>query len=133
MPLSLPLLSRLTSVILEQVERFRNLEMQRLVSQAELRALQSQINPHFLFNALNTLYGIIPREASGARKTVLNLAEIFRYFLQSERSFIQLSEELEIVKSVVLPEVNPAVMPVIALLVLLLSSKGSVGLVPPRT
>jgi hypothetical protein len=92
-------LSRLTTVILEQVERFRNLEMQRLVSQAELRALQSQINPHFLFNALNTLYGIIPRDASGARKTVLNLAEIFRYFLQSERSFIQLSEELEIVKA----------------------------------
>jgi two-component system, LytTR family, sensor kinase len=92
-------LSRLTTMILEQVERFRNLEMQRLVSQAELRALQSQINPHFLFNALNTLYGIIPREASGARKTVLNLAEIFRYFLQSERSFIPLSEELEIVKA----------------------------------
>lgn len=92
-------LSRLTTVILEQVERFRNLEMQRLVSQAELRALQSQINPHFLFNALNTLYGIIPRDASGARKTVLNLAEIFRYFLQSEKSFIQLSEELEIVKA----------------------------------
>jgi len=92
-------LSRLTTMILEQVERFRNLEMQRLVSQAELRALQSQINPHFLFNALNTLYGIIPRDASGARKTVLNLAEIFRYFLQSERSFIPLSEELEIVKA----------------------------------
>ena len=92
-------LCRLTTVILEQVERFRSLEMQRLVSQAELRALQSQINPHFLFNALNTLYGIIPRDASGARKTVLNLAEIFRYFLQSERSFIPLSEELEIVKA----------------------------------
>lgn len=92
-------LSRLTTVILEQVERFRSLEMQRLVSQAELRALQSQINPHFLFNALNTLYGIIPRDASGARKTVLNLAEIFRYFLQSERSFIPLSEELEIVRA----------------------------------
>jgi len=92
-------LSRLTSMIVEQVERFRNLEMQRLVSQAELRALQSQINPHFLFNALNTLYGIIPRDATGARKTVLNLAEIFRYFLQSERSFIPLSEELEIVKA----------------------------------
>jgi two-component system LytT family sensor kinase len=92
-------LSRLTTMILEQVERFRSLEMQRLVSQAELRALQSQINPHFLFNALNTLYGIIPRDATGARKTVLNLAEIFRYFLQSERSFIPLSEELEIVKA----------------------------------
>jgi LytS/YehU family sensor histidine kinase len=92
-------LSRLTAAIVEQVERFRNSEMQRLVSQAELRALQSQINPHFLFNALNTLYGIIPREALGARKTVLNLSEIFRYFLQSERTFIRLSEELEIVKA----------------------------------
>jgi two-component system LytT family sensor kinase len=92
-------LSRLGAVILEQVERFRNSEMQRLVSRAELRALQSQINPHFLFNALNTLYGIIPREASGARKTVLHLADIFRYFLQSERTFIRLSEELEIVKA----------------------------------
>src|ERR1035438_6560765 len=61
-------------------------EMNRLVSQAELRALQSQINPHFLFNALNTLYGTIPREANGARHMVLNLAEIFRYFLQSDRT-----------------------------------------------
>ena len=92
-------LSRLTAVILEHVERIRKLEMYRLVSQAELRALQSQINPHFLFNALNTIYGIIPREATGARKTVLNLADIFRYLLRPENSFIQLSEELEIVKA----------------------------------
>src|SRR5437588_10289043 len=92
-------LSRLTAAILAQVERFRNSEMQRLVSQAELRALQSQINPHFLFNALNTLYGIIPREASGARRTVMNLAEIFRYSLQNDRALIALSEELEIVKA----------------------------------
>ncbi|MGH9662818.1 MAG: sensor histidine kinase, partial [Bryobacteraceae bacterium] len=92
-------LSRLTAVIREQAERFRNSEMRRLVSQAELRALQSQINPHFLFNALNTLYGIIPREAPGARNTVLQLAEIFRYFLQSDKNFIRLSEELEIVKA----------------------------------
>jgi signal transduction histidine kinase len=92
-------LSRIMAVIAQEVERFRNSEMQRLVSQAELRALQSQINPHFLFNALNTLYGIIPRGASGARKTVLNLAEIFRYCLQSEKSFIPLSDELQIVNA----------------------------------
>jgi two-component system, LytTR family, sensor kinase len=92
-------LSRLAAVIVEQVERFRETEMQRLVSQAELRALQSQINPHFLFNAFNTLYGVIPRNAPEARQTVLNLAEIFRYFLQSEKTFIPLSEELEIVKA----------------------------------
>jgi len=85
--------------IVEQVERFRDTEMRRLVAQAELRALQSQINPHFLFNALNTLYGVIPRNAGKARQTVLNLAEIFRYFLQSEKTFIPLSEELEIVRA----------------------------------
>jgi two-component system LytT family sensor kinase len=73
--------------------------MQRLVSEAELRALHSQINPHFLFNALNTIYGIIPREVTGARRTVLNLADIFRYFLQSDRILIPLSEELKIVRA----------------------------------
>jgi two-component system LytT family sensor kinase len=73
--------------------------MQRLVSEAELRALHSQINPHFLFNALNTIYGIIPREAAGARRTVLNLADIFRYFLQSDKILIPLSEELKIVRA----------------------------------
>ena len=92
-------IGRLAAAIVEQVERFRDTEMRRLVSQAELRALQSQINPHFLFNALNTLYGVIPRDAPQARQTVLNLAEIFRYFLQSEKTFIPLSEELEIVKA----------------------------------
>ncbi len=92
-------LARLSSAVCEQVERFRHSDMERLVSQAELRALQSQINPHFLFNALNTLYGIIPREASGARKTVLNLSEIFRYTLQTDRTLIALSEELELVQA----------------------------------
>jgi two-component system LytT family sensor kinase len=92
-------LDRLAAAIVEQVERLRNSEMQRLVSQAELRALQAQINPHFLFNSLNTLYGTIPRGAAEARRTVVNLADIFRYFLQSEKVFLPLSEELRIVEA----------------------------------
>lgn len=92
-------LSRLARVVAEELERFRFAEMQRLVSEAELRALHSQINPHFLFNALNTIYGIIPREAAGARRTVLNLSDIFRYFLQSDRILISLAEELKIVRA----------------------------------
>jgi two-component system, LytTR family, sensor kinase len=92
-------LGRLAAAITDQVERLRAIEMQRLVSQAELRALQSQINPHFLFNALNTLYGTIPREITGARRTVLNLAEIFRYFLQPDKTFIPLEEELKIIQA----------------------------------
>jgi hypothetical protein len=92
-------LGRAAGEIAERVESLRSQEMNRLVSQAELRALQSQINPHFLFNALNTLYGTIPREAPGARRMVHNLAGIFRYFLQSEKTFVPLAQEIEIVRA----------------------------------
>ena len=92
-------LARLSTMLLEHIEHFRTAEMRRLVSQAELRALESQIHPHFLFNALNTLYGVIPREARGARATVLNLADILRYFLQRERTYIPLEDELAIIRS----------------------------------
>jgi len=81
------------------MERFRAEELERLVAQAELRALQEQINPHFLFNALNTLYGVIDRTSWDARRMVLNLSEIFRYFLQGDRTVIPLSEELQIVQA----------------------------------
>lgn len=89
----------LGSAVVEQLERFRAEELKRLISQAELRALQAQINPHFLFNALNTLYGTIDRDSYDARHMVLNLAEIFRYCLQGDRRVITLSEELRIVEA----------------------------------
>lgn len=92
-------LGRLGSFVCEQVERLRISESQRLLSNAELQALQAQINPHFLFNSLNAIYGLIPRSAEGARKTVVNLSQIFRYFLQTQNTFIPLSEELQIVKA----------------------------------
>jgi LytS/YehU family sensor histidine kinase len=92
-------LARAAAVVAERLETLREHEMHRLVSQAELRALQSQINPHFLFNALNTVYGTIPREGVAARRMVLNLAEMFRYFLQSNKTLVPLREELEIVRA----------------------------------
>src|SRR5262249_8052526 len=92
-------LTRAAAEVEERAEALRRQEMDRLMNQAELRALQSQINPHFLFNALNALYGSIPREASGARRIVLHLADIFRYFLQSDKGFVTLAEEMEIVRA----------------------------------
>jgi two-component system LytT family sensor kinase len=73
--------------------------MQNLVSQAELKALQAQINPHFLFNALNTLYGTIDRANAEARRLVLNLADVYRYLLRSERALVTVEEELRIVRA----------------------------------
>jgi signal transduction histidine kinase len=90
---------RLAAQIVEHVEHLRAVEMRRLVTQAELRALESQIHPHFLFNALNTLYGVIPRAAADARRTVLNLADVLRYALRTDKTFIPLAEELRIVEA----------------------------------
>lgn len=85
--------------IREELELLREAGMQRLVVQAELRVLQAQIHPHFLFNAFNTLYGVIPKDASGARRTVLNLADIFRYFLETDRTFVSVEDEVRIVRA----------------------------------
>jgi sensor histidine kinase YesM len=95
----LDLLDRMTTMIAEQIERMRESEMQELVTQAEMRALQAQINPHFFFNALNTLYGVIPREGATARRLVLNLADLFRHSFASERVSIRIEEEVRIVRA----------------------------------
>ena len=92
-------LQKVCAILVERVERFRNDELGRLVGQAELRALQAQINPHFLFNALNTLYGTIGRGSPQARQLVLNLAELFRARLQTNRAYLPLREELELVRA----------------------------------
>ena len=92
-------IERLTEQVVEHVSHFRELETSRLVTQAELRALHSQIHPHFLFNALNTLYGVIPKQASRARELVLNLSDMLRYFLRGDRTHIPLEEELRVVRA----------------------------------
>jgi two-component system, LytTR family, sensor kinase len=92
-------LTRLGAAVVEHVEQLRGVQMQGLVSQAELRALQAQINPHFLFNSLNTLYGTIERSNGEARRLVLNLADVFRYLLRSDRTLIEIEEELRIVRA----------------------------------
>jgi two-component system LytT family sensor kinase len=95
----LGVLARLGAAVAEHVEQLRGVQMQNLMSQAELKALQAQINPHFLFNALNTLYGTIDRANAEARRLVLNLADVYRYLLRSERALVTVEEELRIVRA----------------------------------
>lgn len=56
----------------------------QLAAEAELRALRAQINPHFLFNSLNSLADMV-KESPDTEETVLNLARVFRYALDSTR------------------------------------------------
>lgn len=63
---------------------------------SELKALRAQINPHFLFNALNTVAGLIPNRPAQAEAVVEKLAEVFRYTLRrSESEWSTLGDELE--------------------------------------
>jgi two-component system LytT family sensor kinase len=92
-------LETLAAVLADETARMRSAEARRLMTQAELRALQAQINPHFLFNALNTIYGVISRENAVARNLVLHLADLFRFFFRPEQMMIPLEEEVRIVRA----------------------------------
>ena len=92
-------LDLLASEVAAGVERIRRDEQDNLLRDAEMATLRAQINPHFLFNALNALNAIIPPSAADARRTLLNLADIFRYSLAGKRQFVRLEEEMSIVEA----------------------------------
>ncbi|MBP2663409.1 MAG: ypdA 1 [Firmicutes bacterium] len=70
-----------------------------LAAKAELKALRAQINPHFLFNSLNTIVSFCRTNPDKARKLLIELSEFFRRSLKSARDFVTLKEELEHVDS----------------------------------
>jgi two-component system LytT family sensor kinase len=69
-------------------------ERERLLMQARLDALSSQINPHFLFNTLNTLSSLIRVDPEQARTVVYKLSNILRRLLRKHENFTPLREEL---------------------------------------
>lgn len=75
------------------------LELKSALQEAELAILKNQINPHFLFNALNNIRSLILTEPDRARKMVTHISELLRYSIQFNASEkVSLSQELEIVK-----------------------------------
>lgn len=70
------------------------------VSKAELKALQAQVHPHFLFNALNTLAGMCEISPSQAADLTVKLGEFFRSSFRSDRELVsRVSDEMDIVGS----------------------------------
>jgi len=75
-----------------------NLEQnQQLLLKARMDALTSQINPHFLFNTLNTVSSLIRFDPDMARGVVLKLSNILRRLLRKHETFVPLQEELEFI------------------------------------
>jgi two-component system LytT family sensor kinase len=77
----------------------REREIGKLATEAELRALRAQINPHFLFNALTTIGYLIQTAPPRALETLLRLTALLRGVLRSEGEFTTLGRELDIIES----------------------------------
>jgi two-component system LytT family sensor kinase len=69
-------------------------EQERLLLEARLDALQRQINPHFLFNTLNSIASLVRSKPSLAREMTVKLASILRALLRDHDTYVPLSEEL---------------------------------------
>ena len=82
--------------------RTRQVEQERaykLLAEARLSALESRIHPHFLFNTLNSIAALIPRDPQLAEDTVGKLASLLRFSLNANQSgLVPLSQEIKIVR-----------------------------------
>lgn len=70
-------------------------EQQMLLSQSEIKLLHAQVNPHFLFNALNTISAVIRKNPDKARELIQHLSHFFRSNLKQNIETVSLKEELD--------------------------------------
>jgi two-component system LytT family sensor kinase len=72
-------------------------EQEKLLLQARMEALQNQINPHFLFNTLNSVSSLVRFDPDTARELIIKLATILRRLLNNTEAFVPLRDELEFI------------------------------------
>jgi LytS/YehU family sensor histidine kinase len=76
----------------EQRQEVKNIQINQL--ETELKYLRSQVNPHFLFNGLNTIYGSIDKQNQQARDILLQFADLLRYNLyEADVDWVELEKE----------------------------------------
>lgn len=81
-------------------QALRETLLRQQLTEAELRALRAQVNPHFLFNSLNTIADLIIRDPANAERMTLRLSSVFRHVLaQADRQFVTLGEEFEFLRN----------------------------------
>ncbi len=94
--LAAPVVVGIPLKIWKQIRIERKLEEQtRLLLEARFDALQRQINPHFLFNTLNSITSLVRSKPELAREMIVKLANILRVLLKDREAFVTFSEELE--------------------------------------
>lgn len=79
-----------------QERRIKETELKNLVTEAELRSLKFQINPHFIFNSLNSMSALTEIDPKKAKQMIIKLAEFLRYTLATnDKQMVSLNEELK--------------------------------------
>jgi two-component system LytT family sensor kinase len=91
----------LSQIISTQLELSKINRLEELATQSEIRALQAQINPHFLFNALNTITAFTRDEPEKARSLIVDLSTYLRYNLECSDRLVGIDREIEQVKAYV--------------------------------
>lgn len=91
----------LSQIISTQMEVSRIEQLKQMAAKAEFSALQSKINPHFLFNALNAISTLIRIRPDEARQLIANLADFLRYNLERDVELIDIQEEIQQVRDYV--------------------------------
>lgn len=89
----------LAQIFSTQIELSKIDYQRELLSRSELKALQAQINPHFLFNAINTIVSLTRTQPDDARRLLIQLGNYFRNNLQGGVEEVDLSKELEHINS----------------------------------
>jgi LytS/YehU family sensor histidine kinase len=80
-------------------QQLDTLQLEALVKSLELKTIKAHINPHFIFNALNSIRALIDENPARARRAITELSNILRSSLQAEKGeTVSLEEELKIVK-----------------------------------
>jgi sensor histidine kinase YesM len=83
-----------------ETEKVQRAQTERAKAEAELEALKNQIDPHFIFNSLNTLSHLIEDKPAKAKLFNDNLADVYRYILQNKaRDLVLLREEMEFLQN----------------------------------
>lgn len=81
-------------------DRVKREQLERARAEAELEALKNQIDPHFIFNSLNTLSHLIEEKPEKAKLFNDNLADVYRYILQNKaRELVELREETDFLRN----------------------------------
>ncbi len=88
----------LSQIISTLMELSKIEEIKEMANKSEIKALQTQINPHFLFNALNAISATIRIDQDEARNLIINLANYLRYNLEISNDFISINKELKQVR-----------------------------------